>query len=58
MRGLERNSLLKIVSWNIDFAKPGPMERVTVLMKYLQQMFGDQPDQLIIILQEVCQESV
>ncbi|KAF2177317.1 hypothetical protein K469DRAFT_697326 [Zopfia rhizophila CBS 207.26] len=57
-RGLQRNSLLRVVSWNIDFASPGPTERVATAMEYLQTTFGDDPGQLAIVLQEVCQRSV
>jgi tyrosyl-DNA phosphodiesterase 2 len=56
-RGLQQNSLLKVVSWNIDFASPGPAERAAVAIEYLHKMFGDRSDDLAIVLQEVCQRS-
>jgi tyrosyl-DNA phosphodiesterase 2 len=54
---LKRQSLLKVVSWNIDFASPGPTERVTSILEYLQNTFGNSADQLAILLQEVCPNS-
>jgi tyrosyl-DNA phosphodiesterase 2 len=57
-KSLQRNTLLKVVSWNIDFSSPKPVERVVIIMKYLQRIFGNHPDQLVILLQEVCQISV
>ena len=55
---LPRNTLLKVVSWNIDFATPAPGERSAAALEYLERTFGEQPGQLAVILQEVCQESV
>lgn len=53
-----RDSLLKIISWNINFASPHPAERVGAAMEYLQETFGSDPGHLTIFLQEVCQKSV
>jgi tyrosyl-DNA phosphodiesterase 2 len=55
---LRRKSLLKVVSWNIDFPSPGPVERVTAILQYLESGFGNNPGQLVILLQEVCPSSV
>jgi hypothetical protein len=55
---LQRNSLLKVVSWNIDFASPEPAERAAVAIQHLQRAFGDWPGQLAIVLQEVCNSSL
>jgi hypothetical protein len=54
---LKRQSLLKVISWNIDFASPGPTQRITSILQYLQNTFGDSPGQLAILLQEVCPNS-
>ncbi len=55
---LQRNTLLKVVSWNIDFVRPGPAERAATAFEYLQRTFGERPGQLVILLQEVNRESV
>jgi endonuclease/exonuclease/phosphatase family metal-dependent hydrolase len=55
--GLKRDSLLKIVSWNIDFGNPGPKVRVAALLHYLQRTFGNDPGELVVLLQEVSQLS-
>jgi tyrosyl-DNA phosphodiesterase 2 len=53
MVGLERESLLKVLTWNIDFSSPAPTVRVATLIHYLQQTFGNDPGELILLLQEV-----
>jgi hypothetical protein len=55
--GLKQNTLLKVVSWNINFSDPMPKVRVATLMNYLQKTFGDDPGRLIILLQEVSEFS-
>jgi tyrosyl-DNA phosphodiesterase 2 len=50
---LERDSVLQVVSWNIDFSNPMPKTRVAALVHYLQKSFGNNPSELVILLQEV-----
>lgn len=57
IKGLERDSLLKIISWNINFNNPAPKKRVAKIMHYLQNTLGNNPTQLVILLQEVSQLS-
>lgn len=52
-KGLERNSLLKLISWNINFNNPAPQKRVARIIHYLQNTPGNKPTQLVILLQEV-----
>jgi hypothetical protein len=54
---LKRQTPLKVVSWNIKFNSPGPATRVASILQYLRHIFGNDPDQMAILLQEVCQES-
>lgn len=56
-RGLHTNILLKLVSWNINFGGPHPADRVAVILDYLRHKFDDHPKNLIIMFQEVCQQS-
>ncbi len=54
----QRGTTLKIVSWNIDLASPGPAERASAVMKHLKEHFGDAPESLVVMLQEVRHESL
>jgi tyrosyl-DNA phosphodiesterase 2 len=58
LQGLHRESSLKVVSWNTDFMSSEPSQRVATAMEYLQKTFGNSAQSLVIMLQEVCQESV
>ena len=51
-------SILKIVSWNLQWSTPDPARRVTAALDHLQDRFGTAPGPLVVMLQEVCQESL
>jgi len=55
---LDQGSLLRIVSWNIDFMALGRAERTSVAIDHLEETFGDPPSPLVIMLQEVHIESL
>lgn len=57
-RSLGQGELLKIVSWNIDFMRPGKTDRTFSAMSYLKERFGDPPSPLVIMLQEITYESL
>jgi tyrosyl-DNA phosphodiesterase 2 len=50
---LDQGSLLRVVSWNIDFMAPGRGERASAAMDHLEETFGDLSSPLVIMLQEV-----
>lgn len=56
--GLKRGSVLKIVSWNIDFCSPSPAARASAVLEHLRALFGEVPGNLVIMLQEVRRESL
>ncbi|OAL43768.1 hypothetical protein IQ07DRAFT_551838 [Pyrenochaeta sp. DS3sAY3a] len=51
-------SILKIVSWNLEWSAPDPARRATAALDHLQQRFGAAPGPLVVMLQEVCLESL
>lgn len=51
-------SLLRVVSWNIDFMAPGRASRASAAMAHLKEVFGDPPPPLVIMLQEVNSQSL
>lgn len=51
-------SILKIVSWNIEWSTPDPARRVTAALDHLQERFGTAPGPLVVMLQEVCLKSL
>lgn len=53
-----QGSLLRVVSWNIDFMAPGRASRASAAMAYLKEVFGDPPPPLVIMLQEVHSQSL
>jgi tyrosyl-DNA phosphodiesterase 2 len=55
---LDHGSLLRVVSWNINFMAPGRAERASAAMDHLKETFGDPPSPLVIMLQEVHIESL
>jgi tyrosyl-DNA phosphodiesterase 2 len=55
---LPHGSILKIVSWNIDWSAPDPARRAGAALGHLQEVFGTVPGRLIVMLQEVCSESL
>ena len=57
-RPWDRNTPLKIISWNVDYTRPEPATRMAAILDYLRVRFNKQSDRLIILLQEVCQASL
>ena len=55
---LEVASLLRIVSWNIDFMAPGRRNRAAAAMTHLKDLFGDPPPPIVVMLQEVHRDSL
>ncbi|KAL5405588.1 hypothetical protein PMIN04_012302, partial [Paraphaeosphaeria minitans] len=55
---LPRGSTLKVVSWNINALNPGESARAFAALDHLQELFGTVPGQLVVMLQEVCNESL
>lgn len=46
-------SLLRIVSWNLDAKPPGRAARASAAISHLEDVFGDPPPPLVIMLQDV-----
>lgn len=55
---LQRGSVLKVVSWNIDAFSFCPGIRTSSALGHLQEVFGTVPGHLVVMLQEVCHESL
>ncbi|KAF2809898.1 uncharacterized protein BDZ99DRAFT_299407 [Mytilinidion resinicola] len=55
---LLRDSVLKVVSWNIDWFSPSPLDRASAALGHLEEHFGTVPGNLVVMLQEVCHESL
>ena len=55
---LERDQSLKIVSWNVDFSSPRPSSRITTLLDHIKDVSGDEGKPLVILLQELCHDSL
>ena len=53
-----QGSLLRVVSWNIDFMAPGRPSRASAAMAHLKEVFGDPPPPLVVMLQEVHSQSL
>ena len=53
-----QGSLLRVVSWNIDFMAPRRASRASAAMAHLKEVFGDSPPPLVIMLQEVHSQSL
>ena len=56
--GFCQGGLLRVVSWNIDFVTPGCTRRASAAMTHLKEIFGDSPPPLVIMLQEVTNQSL
>ena len=52
------DSILKIVTWNLDWRLPDPATRATAAMRHLESLFTKRPGLLVVMLQEVCLESL
>lgn len=57
-QGLDRGSSLKVVSWNLQFDALDPAARASAAVTYLSNTFGEESDHLVIMLQEVNQQSL
>lgn len=57
-QGLERGSVLKVASWNLDWFSPGPAVRASAALAHLMDIFGESPGHHVVMLQEVCDESL
>lgn len=55
---LDPGSLLRIISWNIDFMAPDRKKRALSAMTHLMVVFGDPPPPSVIMLQEVHSDSL
>ena len=55
---LLRGSVLKVVSWNIDAFSLGLGIRTSLALGHLQELFGIALGHLVVMLQEVCHESL
>ncbi|EEU34838.1 uncharacterized protein NECHADRAFT_88425 [Fusarium vanettenii 77-13-4] len=55
---LKRRDSLKIASWNLFFTSRGPATRATAALDHLRTLFGQEPHNLVVMFQEVCQESL
>lgn len=52
------NNILKIVTWNLGWRLPDPAKRATAAMRHLESIFTKRPGLLVVMLQEVCLESL
>jgi hypothetical protein len=57
-RLLDRGSLLRVVSWNIDSIPVGRASQASSAMNHLEEVFGDPSSPLVVMLQEVHYESL
>jgi len=55
---LESGSVLKVVSWNIDWSSAGTEARATAALEHLQRLFGEVQDPFVAMFQEVRRESL
>lgn len=57
-RALRRGHILKIASWNLFFSIPAAAARTSAAIAYLRTMFGQEPHNLVVMFQELRQESL
>ncbi|KAL6831902.1 hypothetical protein V8C40DRAFT_285341 [Trichoderma camerunense] len=57
-RTLGRGDILKIASWNLFFSAPAAAARASTAIAYLRTMFGQEPHNLVVMFQELRQESL
>ncbi|PON20200.1 hypothetical protein TGAM01_v210921 [Trichoderma gamsii] len=57
-RTLRRGDVLKIASWNLFFSVPAAAARAAAAIAYLRTMFGQEPHNLVVLFQELRQESL
>lgn len=54
---MDPGGLLKVVSWNLYHSGPDPGSRASAALDHLQELFGDAPGPLAVMLQELCDHS-
>ncbi|KAI1194797.1 Endonuclease/exonuclease/phosphatase [Nemania serpens] len=57
-QALGRGCVLKVVSWNLECFGPDPAARASAALVYLEHTFGKAPTDLVVMLQEICPESL
>jgi tyrosyl-DNA phosphodiesterase 2 len=57
-QSLMGGSVLKVVSWNINWSSAGIEARATAALEHLQELFGEIQDPFVVMFQEVCRESL
>lgn len=57
-RTLKRGDILKIASWNLHFSVPDAAARASAAIAYMRTMFGQEPRNLVVMLQELHRESL
>ena len=55
---LDPGRVLRVISWNIDCVAPHQGKRAFSAITHLMDLFGDLPPPSVIMLQEVCSESL
>ena len=55
---LGRDRILKVMTWNIDHSSPGQEARAVAALKHLRALLEKAGDSHVIMLQEVCRESL
>lgn len=55
---LRRGHILKIASWNLWFSRLGAAARASAALAHLRTMFGEEPHNLVVMFQELRQESL
>ena len=50
---LRRGSTLTIASWKLDWSSPDPAARTLAALDHLEHVFGTEPEDLVIMLQEI-----
>jgi hypothetical protein len=56
--GLLHGEMLKVVSWNLCWNTPDPQRRVAAILCHLQDVFGTEPNRLVVMFQEARLESL
>ncbi|KAL6918446.1 hypothetical protein ACHAPO_008392 [Fusarium lateritium] len=55
---LKRGDSLKVASWNLYYTAPGAAIRASAALVHLKTLFGQEPNNLVVMFQEVCEESL
>lgn len=56
--GLSRGSVLTTASWNLNWSDPDPAARMMASLAHLKEIFGAEPQNLAVMLQEVSPTSL